>query len=37
MKKNYEIPESVEIKLQVENNIMSEVGGDVPPSSGEEF
>ena len=34
MKKNYEIPGCEEIIVRVENNIMSEVGGDVPPAQG---
>ena len=36
MKNYYEIPQSEEINVQVENNIMSGAGGVVDPISGEE-
>lgn len=36
MKNNYVVPESEEISVQVENNIMSGAGGIVDPSHGEE-
>ena len=36
MKKNYEIPESEEIRVMVETSILSGAGGEVPDIPGEE-